>query len=256
MNRHAIIGNRVVIAALNDEDFSVLELSAIGAANDIILGAVTGLKPYRWARQVLEQVADRPADGDPFQAEWDAHKIVRDNASAETIALFNSPDGLEMVEAWGEGIAWTPTLSINTNIESENFGLSTLTYTARTPTAAEVGAEREAAYQTLRSQFQSARDAGVTINGARIETTPQAQTEIKSLRDFLAGQPGGTTQTFRTRAGDTVTADLATAEAILAAVETRISGVWANDAALGAQLDAAIDIPAIRAIDLSQGWPA
>src|SRR3546814_16912951 len=94
-----------------------------------------------------------------------------------------------MVETWEDGDAWTPAVSVDTAVEGETFGRVTVLYAARTATADEVDAEREAALLRLRARFQQSRDAGttVTLGGVSVSltTTPQAQGEIKSLKAYI-----------------------------------------------------------------------
>src|SRR3546814_5112589 len=95
--------------------------------------------------------------------------------------------GLEMIETWEDGDAWTPAVSVDTAVEGETFGRVTVLYAARTATADEVDAEREAALLRLRARFQQSRDAGTTVTPGGVsvsltrseEHTPDLQAQMR-----------------------------------------------------------------------------
>jgi hypothetical protein len=112
----------------------------------------------------------------------------------------------------------------------------------------------------LVEQFEFHRDKGVTINGASVMTTPQAQSELKALQDDLDGRAAGgesnPTQKIATRAGDVITATPEIAAGLVAGVTVHIRAVWDNDAVLQDAINNATTHSALDAIDLTAGWPA
>src|SRR3546814_20130446 len=125
--------------------------------------------------------------------------------------------GLGMMATGEDGDAGTPAVSVDTAVEGGTCGRVTVLYAARTATADEVDAEREAALLRLRARFQQSRDAGttVTLGGVSVSltTTPQAQGEIKSLKEYIEARASGTTQAIRTRRGRCIDADIPIATA-------------------------------------------
>ena len=114
-------------------------------------------------------------------------------------------------------------------------------------------AERKTAMRReLQRKFVEARDKGVIVNGAKIQTTHNAQQELEALVGKLARDGGS--QNIRTREGVTITADFDTATLLRNSVANYISNVWANDATLGEAIDNATTIEQLAAIDLSAGW--
>jgi hypothetical protein len=121
--------------------------------------------------------------------------------------------------------------------------------------------ERKAYLNAERTkQFVFHRDRGVTINGASVMTTPQAQGELKALQDDLdarvAGGEPDPTQKIATRAGDVLTVTPALATALVMGVAVHIRAVWDNDAVLQDAINNATTHSALDAIDLTAGWPA
>lgn len=111
----------------------------------------------------------------------------------------------------------------------------------------------------LSKRFQMAQDKGLNLELAptvivALQTTREAQGDYKGLVDRLA-RIGGV-QAFRTHGHQNASADLTTATAIHNAVEEYISQCRANEAAIGAQIDAATTVEALRAIDIETGWPS
>lgn len=118
-------------------------------------------------------------------------------------------------------------------------------------------AEKRAA---LTSRFTSERDKGVMVNGALIETTPQAQGEVQALladlqRREAAGE-SNPTQKIATRSGAVMTATTAVAAALVEGVAAHICAVWENDATLNEAIAAAANNAALDAIDIGAGWPS
>lgn len=234
-------------------------IEAMRAASTLLEALDVQVREYRWAKQLLAEVPERPAEGARIRDRWDAAAALFVNASASVVALHNAAPGLEMIETWEDGDAWTPAVSVDTGVESQTFGRVTVLYEARTASADEIEAERAVALERLRARFQTSRDAGTTVTlggeAVPLATTPQAQGEIKSLKEYIAARPNGTTQAIRTRSGRCIDAGLAIAEAMHAAVEAHVSDAWTNDATLGAAIAAAETIAAIRAVDIEAGWP-
>lgn len=128
-------------------------------------------------------------------------------------------------------------------------------------------------FDALRAVFVAKRDAGVTVDfGAGdvlIRTDPSAKADIESLADDLVRRAAAgevaSTQNFATSYYEIVTGCTpAMATTMRDAVAAHWRAVWANDAALGAMLNALNEVDfaspsaalaALDAIDLSSGWP-
>lgn len=105
----------------------------------------------------------------------------------------------------------------------------------------------------LLSQARTVRNAGVTINGVTFQTDREGQQDLTQLADIL-GRKGGT-QEFVTRSGQVVNADYNTAIAIRDAVEDYVLAVYAHEAKLQKDIDAAKTMTALKNIDVTAGWP-
>jgi len=114
--------------------------------------------------------------------------------------------------------------------------------------------ERKAAFiGKLRNYTNHAINRGITINGVEYKTDLRSQQEINQLANMLDRRGG--TQKFVTRGGSVVTGDVTSAAAIRDAVEAYISAVYANEAALQEQIDAATTLTALNKVDVTSGWP-
>lgn len=259
LHRYDVAGGRASMQNREQVDIdglSVTQLSAICAGNDALVRLVETTKPYRWARQTMREVPQRPADGDPFQAFWDDHRRILDTAPLEVVAIFNSAD-LPMVEIWDEGEAWDPVVTVCTAIESDAPGRVKIHYVARDATPDEIRAERAAAHRRLSQRFQEAktRPVTVTVDGkpVRFAATEEARAELAGLRDRLARRGGS--KTIRTRAQDVAELSADDADRVVGAIDDRIDALQGRDVALGAALDATQTITAIRSVDIDSGWP-
>lgn len=110
----------------------------------------------------------------------------------------------------------------------------------------------------LRRLFEKARDSGVTVSGTVIQTTPQAQSEIRSLLDDLKDRAAAgevdPTQDIATRSGAVLTVTVAIAQQLNDAVATHIRAVRANDAALSRSINSAKSVAALEEIVLETGF--
>jgi hypothetical protein len=259
--RFTFVGRRVVVAEIlaYAAGVSAPRLLAVRAAGETLNALARETQLWREAREFLGLVVERPTDEGFLQSEWDRCTAVVAATSPAAIVVSDREPGDPCTETWEAGEAWSPVVTVDVDPESGTHRAVSVRYAARPVAADEIDAERTAALGLLQARFRTARDLGVDVaiggEAVRFETTPQAQSEIRSLRDYLAAQPPATTQKIRTRAGRSFVVNRAVAEAMLTAVEDRVSAVWANDATIGAALDAAETITAIRAVDLDAGWP-
>jgi len=111
--------------------------------------------------------------------------------------------------------------------------------------------------QDATAMFRAVADAGTEIDlGAglmRIETTHAAQQELDKLAERLATSGG--TQSAVTRAGTTVTLNLAAATTLSRALANRRAAATTNEFDLYVAIDAAKDVAAVLAVDVEAGWP-
>ncbi|MEM8625440.1 MAG: DUF4376 domain-containing protein [Pseudomonadota bacterium] len=116
---------------------------------------------------------------------------------------------------------------------------------------------REIQKRRINQEWARRSRGGTIIAGQRIETDETSQTQIRgALERLVLPQNAGRVLRLNTRTQRPLDIDLSLAETLAEAVGDFVIACAENERALFDAVDAAETVAAVRAIDVTAGWPS
>lgn len=207
-----------------------------------------------------EFVGQSTARIDPLETEAQGQNVYLIPANATTVAPPAAPDGKAAVF---DGVAWAlvddyrgQTIYGPDDETKEvealgpiDDGWSLTAPTPPVPTLAEEKADKKAALAAKRYAVEA---GGITVGQTPVKTDRETQAILTGARTLAKEDPAYSVN-WKTPGGF-VTMDAATIIAVADAVAAHVQACFDNEMNITAQIDAAADVAAVRAIDLEAGW--